>query len=157
MMPRQWPKQLTSLAVAIVAGLGLAGAGEVYKEVDEQGNVVYSDRPRDASAPRLDIDSSKTDPEALAKKREVLEKRQEERKQAKVNAAAEAERQRDLAAQRKANCEKARSYQQRVDTARRLYDTDENGNRNYYSSEQQDAARALARDQVKEWCDTDRS
>lgn len=153
MMRRVLPTQIL-LALALT---GLAGAGEVYKEVDAQGNVTYSDRPRAAASQKLDIENNKTDPEALAAQRKALESAREERQQAQVQAAANAERKRDLAAQRKANCEKARAYKQRVDTAHRLYDTDENGNRSYYSAAQHDAALAKARDQVEEWCDTDRS
>lgn len=132
-----------------------AHAGEVYKQVDENGNVVYSDRPREATATPLDVDTAKTDPAAAARKLDELKKAREQREQTKTDAAKEAEHQRDLAAQRQANCEKARAYQQRVQTARRLYETDENGNRTYYSSEQQDAARVLASTRVREWCDTD--
>jgi len=155
-MPELLPVKTIARAIAIILCTGLVSAGEVYKHVDAQGNVIYSDRPADAAAARLDIDSSKTDPEAVEQQRAALEAKREEREQAKASANAEAERQRDLAAQRKANCEKARSYKLRVEAAHRLYDTDENGNRSYYSAEQHDAALARARDQVKEWCDTDR-
>lgn len=134
---------------------GSTGAGEVFKEVDAQGNVIYSDRPNAASAEKLDIEYSSTDPQALAAQREALEKARDERQEAEVEATANEANQRDLAAQRKANCEKARAYQQRVETARRLYDVDDDGNRSYYSAEQQDAALAKARDQIQEWCDTD--
>lgn len=153
----------TTLLAALLAILlanfltSFVGAGDVYKEIDAQGNVVYSDRPRDAAAKRLDVDSSKTDPAAIAARREALDKSRENRKEAQVKAAANSERKRDLAAQRKANCEKARAYQQRVETAHRLYDVDADGNRNYYSAAQHDAALAKASKQIKEWCDTDRS
>lgn len=136
---------------------GLAAGGEVYKEVDAQGNVTYSDRPRDAAARRLDIGNNKTDPTAIAARKAALESKREERRQAQAKAAAAAESRRDLAAQRQANCKKARAYQQRVQTAHRLYDVDENGDRSYYSAEQHDAALAKARDQIREWCDTDGS
>ena len=150
------PKVLTAVFLVASALSGIAAGAEIYKEVDARGNTVYSDRPRDAAAQRLDVKASKADPAAVAAEREALAKSREARQQAQAEAATEATRQRDVAAQRQANCEKARAYQQRVETAHRLYETDENGERRYYSAQEQDAAIAKARDQVKEWCDTDR-
>lgn len=144
----------TLLMVALVLGSG-AFAAEVYREIDENGNVIYSDRPRDASAEAIDVGASKADEEAVAARQEALVEAREARAAARAEAASEAEQARDVAAQRAENCEKARAYQQRVETARRLYDEDENGERTYYSAAEQDAALAKARDQVREWCDTD--
>lgn len=131
---------------------GMCAAGDVYKEVDANGNVVYSDRPREAAAQRLDIDSAETDQEAIAARRDALEAARVKRQQAQEEETARKAHKQDLAAQREANCEKARAYQQRVETAHRLYEVDDNGDRNYYSAEQHDAALARARDQVREWC-----
>ena len=146
-----------SLLVLLLATVSGALAAKVYREVDANGNVIYSDRPRDASAEAIDVGASKADEEAIAARREALNEAREAREARRAEAANEAERARDVAAQRAANCEKARAYQQRVETAHRLYDEDENGERTYYSAEQHDAALAKARDQVSEWCDTDGS
>lgn len=160
-MPRLFPTLLLAMLLTMLLSSSVlasfANAGEVYKEVDAQGNVVYSDRPRDAAARRLDVDSKSTDPAAIAARREALEASREKRNEAQAKAAANTERKRDIAAQRAANCEKARAYKQRVETAHRLYSTDDDGNRKYYSAAEHDAALAKGRDQVKEWCDTDRS
>lgn len=147
--------KITTLLMAALVLASSAYAAEVYREVDENGNVIYSDRPRDASAEAIDVGASKADEQAVTAHREALVQAREARETARATAASEAERARDVAAQRAENCEKARAYQQRVETARRLYDEDENGERRYYSAEQHDAALAKARDQVREWCDTD--
>lgn len=141
--------------LTLLLGLQAANAGDVYREIDAQGNIVYSDRPKNANAAQLKIESKKTDAAAIEKQRQARIKQSEERERNRAKIAEEAERKRNVSAQRAANCEKARAYQQRVETAHRLYDVDGEGNRTYYSAEDHSAALAKARAQVSEWCDTD--
>lgn len=147
---------LTACAL-VFAATGIALSADVYRQVDDAGNVIYSDRPAESGAERVNLSSSKTDPAAVAARREARTAAQAERAAAREQAAAGEAQTRDLASQRAANCEKARAYQQRVTTAHRLYEVDENGERQYYSAEQHDAALARARDQVREWCDPEGS
>ncbi len=149
-------KTLSVCILAFVAA-GVASSADVYRQVDDAGNVIYSDRPADAGAERLKLSTGKTDPAAVAARREALTQAQAGRAAAREQAAAKQAQDRDRAEQRAANCEKARAYQQRVTTAHRLYEVDQNGERQYYSTQQHEAALARARDQVQEWCDTDGS
>lgn len=142
-----------STALLLAVGSLAAGAAEIYRETDDSGRVVYSDRPSSASARKLTIQSRATDPAIREAERARLAERQAQRQEARAKAAENAERNRDIQSQRAQNCEKARAYQQHVETARRLYKTDENGERRYYSAAEQDAALEKARMQVKEWCD----
>lgn len=148
---------MTRTIVALIAtGLGLATAvhaGEVYRQTDDSGRVIYSDRPASANATRLDIESRPTDPARLADMAAQREEREKAREEARETSEEARLRQQDRQAQRASNCEKAMAYQQRVETARRLYRLDDNGERQYYSAEEHDAALARARAQVAEWCD----
>lgn len=130
-----------------------AAAAEIYRDTDASGRTVYSDRPVSTNANKLRIKSRATDPAALESEKALLAERQAKREEAKKQAATEAERNRDIQAQRAQNCEKARNYQARVEASHRLYEVDDNGNRRYYSSAEQDAALEKARTQVREWCD----
>lgn len=146
-------KFTASMALLLaVASLG-AGAAEIYRETDASGRVVYSDRPSSANARKLTIQSRATDPAILEAEKARLAERQAQRQESRVKAAETTERNRDIQSQRAQNCEKARAYQQRVETAHRLYETDENGERRYYSAAEHDAALEKARMQIKEWCD----
>lgn len=142
------------LAALFLASMFVSAvAGEIYRETDASGRIIYSDRPASASASKLRIENRATDPAALEAEKARLAARQAQRQESKTKAATEAERNRDIQAQRAQNCEKARAYQQRVQSSHRLYVLDAQGNRQYYSAAEQDAAHEKARNQVKEWCD----
>ena len=126
-------------------------AAEVYRSQDADGNIVYSDRPaqgservfvatpRISSTPRQPVTSNaptaeSSQPEALSGQIRV------ERTPAEV----EAERER--------NCAAARERADRYKVSQRLFRTLPNGEREYLSDAELDAARAQADADVANWC-----
>jgi Domain of unknown function (DUF4124) len=142
--------------IAFVAG---AEEGTVYRWVDEDGTPHYQDRPPEGAenAQELSLRYRLSDPEAIAaatsreaEEQEVAQLR--EAQQAQDQAPAEADRQQILN-EREQGCGKARERQQKYETAHRLYEPGPDGQRNYLSDEELDAARLDARKAVEKWCD----
>lgn len=142
----------------LVAGLFAAAVGpveaqQVYRWVDEAGNVHYSDRaPPEREAERLPIDIQPTDLEATIRaerdRQEFLEHREQDRADDAQDEAAEAT---DRAA-RARSCAQARERVATIESARRLSRVDEDGNRHTYDEQERAAALAEAQGQVAEWC-----
>ncbi len=134
-------------------------ATTVYRTVDKEGNVQYSDRPEGADTEELTIriqrasaPAAATAPEAAgeAAGRGAKEAAAEPAGPTPEQLAEETERQ----AQRRAeNCEIARDRAQRFAISHRIYRALPDGEREYLSSEEIDEARARADADVQEWCD----
>ena len=137
-----------SLACLLVTAPALAN--DIYKYVDENGTVHYVDRPtgaateervafvsqRGASAPRASESGSDW--------RERRESRQEARKAAEEEASQKAERAK--------LCQESRNRLQQYNQARRLYRTDENGERVYLDEDQVEEARQKVVELIEENC-----
>ena len=141
------------LALACVA----LPAQEVYKSVDADGHVVYSDRGASKTAPKTAVRVNEPDPvevARLAKQQQLLD-------------AAELQRQKDQAAadrgkalsertrqQKEKACENARNNYFRLRDTDRLYKRDAEGNRVFYSDAEVEAARAQAKQAMTAACGT---
>jgi len=154
--------------VIVFAGL-LAGAGTatgaaaqtVYKFVDDQGNVSFTDRPplqQGIDVSPLDVMELQirlTDPAAIAANRESAA--EDARARDLVDSLtdtsgaddAEAARQAD---ERAANCDLAKQRLNRSAQANRLYKSDDNGERVYLNDAEIDAERMKAARAVDQWC-----
>lgn len=140
-----------TLAALLVAGA--ADARQVYRWVDAQGNVHYTDRPPpEQAAERLPIEIQPTDLEAAIRaendREEFLELRDQDRADDAHDAAAVETDRENLAR----SCAQARERVATIESARRLSRVDEEGNRHTYTEEERAAALAEARGQVAEWC-----
>ena len=147
---------MLSCAIAALTVSAGAAASEIYKWVDEDGNVHYEDRPSGASSEeRLDITYRRTDGSAVQQRASAFRDAQDARaeaksveaakqKEASENAAAEAEKQQA--------CERARARLNSYLQARRLYRTDDVGERVYLDDEQREQARRKAEDAIAEHC-----
>ncbi len=150
------------LKVAHKAMIGIAAgallsvptmAGEIYRTVDAQGNVVYQDTPpKNGEGERLARRTQTTDSnyvarvqEQLAASRKVTEEQRKDTNLTRAQAA-------DRAEQRATNCEKAQARLEKAQTSRRIYEDKGDGERRYFSSEEQDAYRTKAQADVDEWC-----
>ena len=123
-------------------------AAEVYRYVDENGNVIYSDRPLGENAETLIINTATptvTPPLAAP------ETNQPEAQPGTSDSDQADPPPPDLAAQREENCEIARERNERYSIARRIYRGTEE-NREYLSDEELDEIRAQAAADVEEWC-----
>jgi hypothetical protein len=136
-----------------------AGAQEasVYRWVDAQGIVHYSDQPAaDSSAEELPIRYRKTDRGALQARLKAKSELDaagaiREGQESDADAAAEADRQKVLA-ERDTNCKAARDRVAKYTNALRLYKPGPNGERVYLTNEELDVERAAANQAVDQWC-----
>jgi hypothetical protein len=140
------------LAAAIAA---TAGATEIYKWTDTDGNVQYGDRPTGAdSATRLHIASRPTDPariQAQATARDDLAAQKREAAAAEPKGPTPEE----IRAEAREKAEKCNTYRQRLERfvqSRLLYREDENGERVYLDEAETLAAREKVQKQVEETC-----
>lgn len=155
----------TVIAAVFLAGLAAravaAEQGAVYQWVDKDGTPHYQDRPPEGAnagqaATELNLRYRMTDAEAMAaaaKKKSDLGDAAELRKsqQAEDEKAAADDRE-QVKSEREKGCEQAREKLQKYETAHRLYRPGADGQRQYLSDEEIDAARAEARKSVADWC-----
>jgi catalase len=134
-------------------------AQNVYKMIDEQGTVIYTDRPP-ANMPVetvAGLDIARTDADGISNQNE------ESRKQAAADKAAaqmratqnaeEAGMKAAVSETRKVNCEEAQKQVTKYSEARRLYRDVGDGEREYLSDAEVDAERSKSVRSVNEWCD----
>lgn len=149
-------KSIIALGMSVaMAAAGGAGAAEIYKWTDENGNVTYGDRPADRAAQQVAIASRPTDRgQVQAMVRERREQRSEAREAAAEQRAAEptpaelrAERE-----ERARQCDSARAELQKLVQSRRIYKLDESGERVYYDEQGMQDVRAKAQSRVEEYC-----
>ena len=145
-----------TFAVAAMTFASGALANEIYKWTDEDGNVHYEDRPRgEATEERVDMTYHRTDSGAVNQRIQARLDREADRDEAKSVAAAaedEAAEKAAAAAERTKACERARARLETYLQSRRLYRTDENGERVYLDDTERQEARQKAEEQIMEFC-----
>jgi catalase len=148
-----------SLLLLVTAALGFSSAvlsSEIYKWTDADGNVHYEDRPVGEDVQRLNIVSSNTDNaivqasidarrERETARAEARSKRSED-EQAATSAKAEAEK-------RVAKCAESRARMESYLQARRLYNENDAGEREYLDESGIMKARERAQEQIQKFCD----
>lgn len=146
---------LVLLCVSICAS---AQTSEIYKWVDADGNVTYGDRPdgeRGAPTETVQIASRRTNPASVQAGIDArLERKEERAKQKEEEAEAEreaAEANAELEAQRE-RCAANRAKMVQLTNARRLYKTDENGERAFLDAAETEKARSDLQARVDESC-----
>lgn len=149
-------KLLLVVAAAILTS-GIAGAGEIYKWTDADGNVHYGDRPiGDGVVERVAISSRNTNSAKVAERVQAHDELQTSRKEAKAKKADEAKAAADAQAEqddRDQQCQTYRARMQKYLQTPRLYRQDGEGERVYLDDEQILAARAKVQDKIQEYCD----
>lgn len=147
-----------SFAVMAMTVAGGAAANEIYKWTDEDGNIYYGDRPSGAATEeRLGLTYQPTDSGVVQQRVEKRVEAQTARDEAaSVAAAAQQEAAENAAAEqaRQDRCDRARAAVDRYmqNQARRMYRTDENGERVYLDDAERAQARQNAERQVSEFC-----
>lgn len=148
-------------ALLLLAALPLAAA-EVYRYVDDDGNVVYTDRPV-PGAELVNVDASfigdgprpRPSPTASSSSSGSGEPGSGSGNAGNGgggSASGETGPDELTPEQRAQNCERARERRERYTSSRRLYRTTADGEREYLSSEEIDEARAQAAADVEQWC-----
>lgn len=135
--------------------LSVSALAGVYRWVDAQGNVHYSDKPQ-GEAQQLSIQSRPTDPARVATQRETSLQQAAEHRESRQKQGEEAKEQQakaqDESKEREVNCTKARERLERYETAHRLYKPLPDGERQYLSDEEIDKARVDASGERDKWC-----
>jgi hypothetical protein len=144
------------LVLSSAALVTSAGAGEIYKYVDEKGNVHYVDRPTGESGEeRLAITYSGTSSAAVSaqvkRRQDYMEALDEARSETESRREAEAQARADMEA-RAAKCQESRARLESYLQAHRLYRQDESGERQYLDDEQILEARRKAEEAIQEHC-----
>ena len=126
----------TALVMTLLCTLGVspAHADEIYKSVDAQGNVTYSDRGTTKSAQKTSLKVAEPDPAEVARlaKEQALLK------------AEDAARKKQEGTQ-ESRCQSARNRYFTARDSARLYRWDASGNKIYYSATEADLLRSDAR------------
>jgi len=153
MQGKRWLIASAALAVTLC---NAAVANEIYKWVDDEGNVYYEDRPSGAATEeRLDITYSRTSQSAVQNRVDASNQARAEREEeraAEEEAALEAA---EAAAEEEARQQRCDSYRARLQTyleSQRLYRTDDSGERVYLNEAQTAEARARTEELIAENC-----
>jgi hypothetical protein len=148
----------TIVAIAILwAGFGQAFADtEIFRWVDSDGIVHYSDRP-DSSAAIVVGQSKSTDPARVREEElrnwEEMQKEQKARNTQSAVAAYDAKQDAENKRVRQIKCARAREMSEVYSDAHRLYETLPNGERKYLTDDELSEARESAMRGVGESCD----
>ena len=147
------------LAIAMTLMLAVSGvavASDIYKWVDEDGNVHYGDKPVSNESERVAIESRPTDRARVQAQYQAAAQARAENRDARAQADEESrEAEEDLRAQaeeRRQKCEASRATMQRFVTSRRIYTQDESGERVYMDDAQMQAARERVENDINEYC-----
>jgi len=152
MMMRRFPIKATVLIAALLAA-GNAGAVKLYKWVDEDGNVTYSQqRPPSAAAQTLDLKGYQSpDPVAREKLEKALEAdkaKQKDREFAAGEAAAKHERD----ARIKKNCEIARQNMRVLRNSSRIRNKNKEGKPYFLDAKQVEAKITETQRHIDDYC-----
>jgi Domain of unknown function (DUF4124) len=145
---------MATAGVMLLLGALTVRAEEIYKSVDAQGHVVYSDRPGVAGARKTQIAVQEADPNEatrLAKERMLLKAEDDQRKKQEL---ADSRAQEQQEATKKAQCKNARDSYNFLKDVRRLFKPGSDGEREYYTDTQLDAMREEARRTMEAACGT---
>ena len=150
-------KQVIAAAVTLTLALSSAAiAGDIYKWVDEDGNVHYGDKPAASTqAERMDIDSKRTDAARVTAQTQARVQARTEAREAEAEAAANGPSEEELQAEaqeRRQACERSRANMQRLVTSRRIYREDESGERVYLDDAEMQATRQRVEDEINKFC-----
>ncbi len=149
-------KLLIVFATLALTASGGVAANEIYKWVDEDGNVHYEDRPSGAASEQLvALSYKRTDSGAVQQRVDAFAERQAARQEARAAADVEAQEAADAEAEAEANrqkCEKYRAQLQTMLQSARLYRQTPDGEREYLDEAQREEARARGEELVAKYC-----
>jgi hypothetical protein len=137
-----------------------AGAQSIYKTVDEQGYVTFTDRPPEYGTIPVEtvvgLDIQGTDDEELTARIAASEEQNTADQEAdQVRKQEQAEEADQLAAseqERTENCARAKRILTKYTESRRIYRNLDDGERDYLDDIEKQSAQAEATQQVDEWC-----
>ncbi len=139
-------------AAAVLALACLSATADVYKWVDDNGKVHYSDRPLGDESTAMAIRSQPTDNARITAEKQARIERLAAENEEQTRAAEDAARDAENEARREENCRRAREAFASLQNAERLYIPLEDGGRQYLDDQQVQDRRDRASKDVDEWC-----
>jgi hypothetical protein len=132
-----------------------ADGANVYKTIDAQGHVVYSDQPISSASQPISVQVTAPNPQEAARltKEQALQSAEAtQQAQQMQQAAADQQKQATEQAAQQRKCDVARSRYATFAAGGRLFKTDEQGNRVYYSDDEIEAERLAAKAAMDSVC-----
>ena len=140
------PKTIAVAVLLVLAGTpGLVAAQTVYKTVDAQGNVTYSDRAPTKDAKKTNLKVEQPDPAEVARLQKEQERLKAAELQRSLQQAVDDKHKAVEDHKRQAVCENARNRYFQLRESGRIFKRDTDGNRVYYSDSEAEAMREQAR------------
>jgi Domain of unknown function (DUF4124) len=142
-------------AILITGSTCHAFADEIYKTVDAQGHVTYSDHALSPQSKRVTLDVVEGDPvEAarLAKEQALVSADTAQQAKLSQQRAVEQQKQEAQKSQQQRKCKMARDRFATFAAGGRIFKVDEQGNRVYYTDEEIDAQRDSAKAAMDSAC-----
>jgi len=149
-----WRGALLGAFVALLSPLSPVPAQEVYRSVDADGHVVYSDRSTSKNAPKTAVHVEEGDPAEAARIAKEQQLLQAEETQRAKQQAIDDKNKASTDHQKQAACQNARNYYYRLRDSPRIYQRDPDGNRVYYSDSEADTLREQAKRAMTSACGT---
>jgi hypothetical protein len=131
-------------------------AAEVYKWIDAEGHVVYSDRAPTSTAQKSLVRVDEPDPAEVArnaKEQTILSAEDAQRKKQQAIEDRKMAQKVQEEHNRQVQCDNARNRYYSLRDSRRIYQRDADGNRVYYSDAEADAKREEARQAMMSACE----
>jgi hypothetical protein len=142
-----------AFAISIML-VGTASASTIYKSIDADGNVFFTDKPISDSSERLEIISRPTNNAGIQAQVQARLQHQATAAEAAANAPAgpTEDEKRDEARERAEKCSMYKERQVRFTRSRRIYREDSDGERVYLDEQEMGEVRANVEDQIEEYC-----
>jgi Domain of unknown function (DUF4124) len=141
--------------LTIFSGYARAGDTQLYKTVDAQGNVVYTDKPTSSNAPKTSVrvqEPSAADLTQLQQRQQASQAAEIQRLQQTLANSANQVQQAQQQKEKQVRCENARNRFYALKEATRIYQRDAQGNRVYLPDDAADAKRTEARKAMDAAC-----
>jgi hypothetical protein len=149
-------KPTLTLVAALLAVIATAQAGEVYKEKDATGRPVFTDRPEQLPAERLNVKTQQTDTVEARRRYDEQMQRYADSQAASDSAAADATKAKTGQPTEEDKAKRCADAKARYDSymkAQRLYEPGPTeGSRRYLSDAELDAAREFAKKSMDAAC-----
>ncbi len=145
-----------AISLTFLIALSQSASADVYRYVDAQGNVQYTDKPALLPAQKLAVQSRATDTAAVASRADEERARQTtadaSRQQAQTQAADSQGAQQLTATAKAEQCAKARERYSSYTVSQRLYEQLPDGQRRYLTDAELTAARTSAKTAMDAMC-----
>lgn len=146
-------RSVVGLVVVTACMLALPALADVYKSVDDKGNVQYTDVPDKLPAQLVErIKSQRTDDAAVSDRTAAEQQQYSDADAQRAKTDDQKKAQKSDAADKADRCKKARERYDQLMTAQQVYTTNDKGERVNMDDKQVEQARASAKQMMDTWC-----